>query len=107
MGQDLTLLCMRLRSERGRDFKFTGSTTSYEFDDYSSKPDPHVFNGGLGSIAVSSVIGAGASFGKTRLGNAWTSTGPSGPVYGADLSAGLFIGRSSLFLLIANLVNMR
>jgi RHS repeat-associated protein len=78
----------------GLGFKFTGSGSAASFHDYSDTPDADVFNGGFGNAAVTFVTGGGGSFGKTRLGHAWTNVGLTGPVYGADVSAGLFIGAS-------------
>ena len=78
----------------GAGFKFTGSGSSVSFHDYSDVPDADVFNGGFGNIGGSSVFGGGGSYGKTRLGHAWTNLGLSGPVYGLDFSAGIFVGRS-------------
>jgi hypothetical protein len=75
-------------------FKFTGSGSAASFHDYNDVPDADVFNGGFGNIGASSVFGGGGSYGKTRLGHAWTNTSLSGPVYGLDFSIGMFVGRS-------------
>jgi RHS repeat-associated protein len=81
----------------GVGLKWTGSASSIDLHDYTDMPDSDIFNGGFGLFGGGiTVVGAGRSCARIRLGHAWSSGFMAcGPVaVGLDVSAGIFIGAS-------------
>ncbi len=76
----------------GVGLKFTGSASAVSLHDYTDTPNAETLEGAFGIIGVSSVVGAGGSFGKIKIGHARSNFGLSGPIYGLDISAGVFMG---------------
>jgi RHS repeat-associated protein len=76
--------------------KVSGGSGAVNLHSYDDCPDPDAANGGAGLIGVNSIPGGGFSlFSKIRIGHLWSDfSWFSGPVYGFDISAGVFIGFS-------------
>ncbi len=55
-----------------------------------------IANGGFALASASSVYGAGASYSKATVGRLFQHGSVSGPVYGFDISAGFFMGSSTV-----------
>lgn len=73
---------------------YGGSISKTEFYDYRSCPDPDVANG-LASIASAALVpGGGFACSKVTLGHLYQAASCSGPVYGFDVSIGVYIGAS-------------
>lgn len=78
----------------GLGFKYTANSSPASFTDVFPCPKTDIANGWAGAISATSVVGGGASWGAMRIGSlssGWPSL--SGPVYGLDISAGVFVGR--------------
>ena len=69
----------------------TGSGGSISFADYSPCPKSDVANGGFIMTAATSSVLGGGSCSKIAMGGL-NSSGCGGPVYGLDISAGLYLG---------------
>lgn len=78
----------------GAGFKYTFSGSASSFYDYKDCPNEDIANGGFAMVAASSVFGGGGSCAKITLGNLYSDFSCSGPVYGLDLSAGVYLGAS-------------
>jgi hypothetical protein len=78
----------------GFGFKYTANTSPASFADVFPCPKADIANGWAGAISLTGVVGGGASWGAMRIGSlssGWPSL--SGPVYGLDISAGVYVGR--------------
>ena len=78
----------------GLGFKYTANTPPASFSDISACPDAKQANGWAGAISVTAVPGVGASYVAMTMGHLVSSLSLSGPLYGVDISAGAFAGRS-------------
>ncbi|WP_415148035.1 RHS repeat-associated core domain-containing protein [Piscinibacter sp.] len=78
----------------GVGLKYTANSSPASFTDVLPCPKTGIANGWAGAISATSAVGGGASWGAMRIGSlssGWPSL--SGPVYGLDISAGVFLGR--------------
>ena len=78
----------------GAGLKYTTNSSPASFSDVFPCPKSDVANGWAGAFSITSVVGGGVSWGAMKIGSlssGWPSI--SGPVYGLDISAGVYVGR--------------
>lgn len=78
----------------GAGFKITGGGSSASFADIFECPEATSANGNFLSVGGSGVVGGGGSLGYMSIGRLHSSFSLSGPVWGLDISVGVFVGRS-------------
>jgi len=78
----------------GFGFKYTASGSAASFSDTRLCPDPGIANGFAFMTMATSSTGGGGSISKIKLGGLISKLGVSGPVYGIDISVGVYAGAS-------------